>query len=153
MATMSAPCGCHISAMWPPRHLLRCCHVICHVAATSSNATSFATSSSTSVANSSLWVMWQVNPWRSHSSQILGVGLVSMGFTPIYNDLEMSWITLIYDENVSSSRHLICWWGHDTHAYDHDWCIEWSRRSPTRVSKSTRRFKFESSSESRSSAQ
>jgi hypothetical protein len=35
------------------------------------------------------------------------------------------------------------WWGHDTHAYDHDWCMEWSRRSPTRVSKSTRRSKVD----------
>jgi hypothetical protein len=26
-----------------------------------------------------------------------------------------------------------------THAYDHGWCMEWSRRSPTRVSKWNRR--------------
>jgi hypothetical protein len=26
-----------------------------------------------------------------------------------------------------------------THAYDHDWCVEWSRRNPTRVSKPKRR--------------
>jgi hypothetical protein len=30
------------------------------------------------------------------------------------------------------------WWGHDTHAYDHDWCMEWSRTS-SRVSNSKRR--------------
>jgi hypothetical protein len=53
--------GCHISASWLlcQRHAAamsvpRGSHVICHVAATSSN--------------SSLWVMWQVNPWWSLSS-------------------------------------------------------------------------------------
>jgi hypothetical protein len=46
------PCGCHSSATWQPRHL------------PCGNPTmSPATSSSTSAANSSLLVMWQVNPW------------------------------------------------------------------------------------------
>jgi hypothetical protein len=27
-----------------------------------------------------------------------------MGFTPIYDDLGTSWITLIYDENLRTSR-------------------------------------------------
>jgi hypothetical protein len=49
-------------------------------------------------------VTWRVNPWRSLSSQILGFGLGSMGFTPIYDALRMSWITLIYDENLRTSR-------------------------------------------------
>jgi hypothetical protein len=35
------------------------------------------------------------------------------------------------------------WWGHNTHAYDHYWCMEWSRRSPTRVSKSRRRSRVD----------
>jgi hypothetical protein len=55
--------GFHISATWLP------CE--CHVAVTSfamSSATSSSTSSATSLDNSSLRVMWQVNPWRSLSS-------------------------------------------------------------------------------------
>jgi hypothetical protein len=36
---------------------------------------------------------------------------------------------------------VVCWWGHDTHAYDHDLCIEWNRRSLARVSKLKRRHK------------
>jgi hypothetical protein len=48
--------------------------------------------------------MWQVNPWRPHSSQILGFGLGSMGFTPIYDGLRTSWIMLIYDEILRTSR-------------------------------------------------
>jgi hypothetical protein len=52
--------------------------------------------------------MWQVNPWRSLSSQILGFELGSLGFTPIYDGLKMSWITSIHDENVNTSREVIC---------------------------------------------
>jgi hypothetical protein len=40
----------------------------------------------------------------SLSSYILGFGLGSMGFTPIYDGLRTSWITLIYDENLRTSR-------------------------------------------------
>jgi hypothetical protein len=79
----SVPRGSHVSTTWQPRHR--------HVAATSAT-------------NSSLQVTWRVNPWRSLSSQILGFGLGSMGFTPIYNALRTSWITLIYDENLRMSR-------------------------------------------------
>jgi hypothetical protein len=88
---MSATCEYHINDTSAPRGW--------HV-----STSSFATSAATS----SLQVRWLVNPWRSPSSQILGFGLGSMGFTPIYDDLRTSWITLIYDENVSSSRRLIC---------------------------------------------
>jgi hypothetical protein len=49
-------------------------------------------------------VMRQVNPWRSLSSQNLGFGLGSMGFRQIYDGLRTSWITLIYDENLRTSR-------------------------------------------------
>jgi hypothetical protein len=66
-------------ATWLPRHLPT--HCPCH-----------------------LWVMWQVNPWRSLSSQILSFGLGSMGFTPIYDGLRTSWITLIHDKNLRTSR-------------------------------------------------
>jgi hypothetical protein len=52
--------------------------------------------------------MWQVNPWRSLSSPILGFGLGSLGFTPIYDGLKMSCITSIHDENVNTSREVIC---------------------------------------------
>jgi hypothetical protein len=84
------------SATWLPRHLTCDSHVInCHV---------IATSSSMSAANSSLQMTWQVNTWWSLSSQILGFGLGSMGFTPIYDDLRTSWIMLIYDENLRTSR-------------------------------------------------
>ena len=31
------------------------------------------------------------------------------------------------------------WWGHDTHAYDHVWCMVWRGKRPARVSKSIRR--------------
>jgi hypothetical protein len=86
-AATSAPHGCHVSDTFLKHHR----HVICHIIATSS-------------ATSSLQVMWQVNPWRSLSSQILGFGLGSMGFTPIYDDLRTSWITLIYDKNLRTSR-------------------------------------------------
>jgi hypothetical protein len=87
------------SSMQVPRHCPRqvpchrpCrCHVIVHVDAMS-------------LSN----VMCPFNPWRSLSSQILGFGLGSMGFTPIYDYLRTSWIRLIYDENFSSSRRLIC---------------------------------------------
>jgi hypothetical protein len=74
-----------------PRHLPHNHHSICHIIVTSSST-------------SSLQVTWRVNPWRSLSSQILGFGLGSMGFTPIYDALRMSWITLIYDENLRTSR-------------------------------------------------
>jgi hypothetical protein len=87
----SAPHGCHVSDTFLKHHR----HVICHIIATSS-------------ATSSLQVMWQVNPWRSLSSQILGFGLGSMGFTPIYDGLRTSWIMLIYDENLRTSREGIC---------------------------------------------
>jgi hypothetical protein len=70
-------------------------HVICHIIATSSTT-------------SSLQVMWQVNPWRSLSSQILGFGLGSLGFTPIYDSLKMSWIMTIHEETVNTSREVIC---------------------------------------------
>jgi hypothetical protein len=73
VAAMSAPCVRHVSATWSPhqrrvfrtlspRHVLHNHHVICHIIAMSS-------------ATSSLQVMWQVNPWRTLSSQILGFGL------------------------------------------------------------------------------
>jgi hypothetical protein len=109
MAATSAPRGCHVSTTWQPlsptwqpqqrhlaamlalRHLPRARHVS-------------ALSSATSAATSSLYVMWQVNPWRSLLSQILGFGLGSMGFTPVYDGLRTSWITLIYDENLRTSR-------------------------------------------------
>jgi hypothetical protein len=70
-------------------------HVICHIIATPS-------------ATSSLQVMWQVNPWRSLLSQILGFGLGSLGFTTIYDGLKTSWITTIHDETVNTSREVIC---------------------------------------------
>jgi hypothetical protein len=94
----SAPHGCHVSAMWLPRqcHIFKHHrHVICHIIVTSS-------------AKSFLQVMWQVNPWRSLSSQILGFGLGSLGFIPIYDGLKTSWITSIHDENVNTSREVIC---------------------------------------------
>jgi hypothetical protein len=90
------PCGCPVSCHVAPHHLPCSCHVICHVVATSSAATSVSTSSATSssmsAANSSLQVMWRVNPWRSISSQVLGFGLGSLGFTPIYDGVKTSWI-------------------------------------------------------------
>jgi hypothetical protein len=113
VAATWAPRGCHTRATWLPhqRHVAptpapRVCHVsdmflkhrrhvICHIIATSS-------------ATSSLQVMWQLNPWCSLSSQILGFGLGSLGFTPIYDDLKMSWITTIHDETVNTSREVIC---------------------------------------------
>jgi hypothetical protein len=52
-------------------------------------------------------VMRQVNPWRSVSSQNLGFGLGLMGFRQIYDGLRTSWITLIYDENLRTSREWI----------------------------------------------
>jgi hypothetical protein len=84
----------HVIATWHPRHR--------HVAATS------AARGSHVIAKSSLQVMWQVHPWRSLSSQILGFGLGSLGFTPIYDGLKTSWITSIHDENVNMSREVIC---------------------------------------------
>jgi hypothetical protein len=92
------PRVCRGSATWLPRqrHVLKHHrHVICHIIATSS-------------ATSSLQVMWQVNPWRPLSSQILGFGLGSLGFTPIYDCLKMSWITTIHDETINTSREVIC---------------------------------------------
>jgi hypothetical protein len=53
-------------------------------------------------------VRWQLNPWRSTSSPILGFGLGSMGFRQIYDGFRTSWITLIYDENLRTSREGIC---------------------------------------------
>jgi hypothetical protein len=91
VSTASAPHGCHVSDTFLKHHR----HVICHIIATSS-------------ATSSLQVMWQVNPWRSLSSQILGFGLGSLGFTPIYDGLKTSWITTIHDETVNTSREVIC---------------------------------------------
>jgi hypothetical protein len=101
----SAPHGYNVSATWLPRqwHVFKTpspCHlphnhVICHIIAMSS-------------ATSSLQVMWQVNPWRSLSSQILGFGLGSLCFTPIYDSLKTSWITSIHDETVNTSREVIC---------------------------------------------
>jgi hypothetical protein len=103
----------HLAATWQPyEHRVaatpapRCCHVsdtflkhhrrvICHIIVASS-------------AKSSLQVMWQINPWRSLSSQILGFGLGSLGFTSIYDGLKTSWITSIHDENVNTSREVIC---------------------------------------------
>jgi hypothetical protein len=35
-------------------------------------------------------------------------GLGSLGFTPIYDGLKTSWITLIHEENVNTSREVIC---------------------------------------------
>jgi hypothetical protein len=106
------PCGCPVSSHIVPRHLPCGCHVICHVIATSSAATSVSTSSAMSssmwAANSSPQVMWQVNPWRSVSSQILGFGLGSLGFTPIYDGVKTSWIMSIHDGNVNTSREVIC---------------------------------------------
>jgi hypothetical protein len=89
-AATTAPCGCHVSVTWQPRqcHVFKTpSHVICHI-----------------IATLSLRVMWQVNSWRPLSSQILGFGLGSMGFAPIYDGLRTSWITLIYDENLSTPR-------------------------------------------------
>jgi hypothetical protein len=51
-----------------------------------------------------LRVMWQVNTWRSVSSQNLDFELGSMGFRQIYDGLRTSWIMLIYDENLRTSR-------------------------------------------------
>jgi hypothetical protein len=106
VAAMSAPRGFHVSATWlpcqwhvfktpSPRHLPHNRHVICHIITTSS-------------AKSSLQVMWQVNPWRSLSSQILGFGLGSLGFAPIYDGLKTSGITTIHEETVNTSREMIC---------------------------------------------
>jgi hypothetical protein len=135
---ISLPCGSHISAMWQPCHhhviatrshvvaasAPRGCHisdtflkhhrhVICHIIATSS-------------ATSSLQVMWQVNPWRSLSSHILGFGLGLLGFTPIYDGLKTSWITTIHDETVNTSWCSI----HDEMKFRHRCCfmtkIGWS---------------------------
>jgi hypothetical protein len=106
------PRGCHISSTSQPRQrrvvamwrrgyhvsdtfLKHHHHVICHIIATSSS-------------KSSLQVMWQGNPWQSLSSQILGFGPGSLGFTPIYDGLITSGITSIYDENVNTSREVIC---------------------------------------------
>jgi hypothetical protein len=82
--------------------------VVATSSAATSVSTSSATSSSMSAANSSLQVMWQVNPWRSISSQVLSFGLGSLGFTPIYDGVKTSWITSIHDENVNTSREVIC---------------------------------------------
>jgi hypothetical protein len=97
---------CHVaimsSAMWLPCRLPRGCHVVCHMA-----AMSFATWLPRRLPTHCpchLGVMWQVNPWRSLSSQILGFGLGSMGFTPIYDGLRTSWITLTHDKNLRTSR-------------------------------------------------
>jgi hypothetical protein len=92
-AATSAPCCFHVTATSAPHDS--------HLAPVA------ATSSSTLGDNSSLRVMWRVDPWRSPSSQILGFGLGSMGFPAIYDGLRTSWIMLIYDKNVSSSLHLI----------------------------------------------
>jgi hypothetical protein len=102
------PCGCPVGCHIAPHHLLCGCHVVATSSATMSVTTSSATSSSMSASNASLQVMWQVNPWRSLSSQILGFGLGSWGFTPIYDGLKTSWITSIHDENVNTSREVIC---------------------------------------------
>jgi hypothetical protein len=91
VSSAAAPRGCHVSDTFLKHHR----HIICHIIATSS-------------ATSSLQVMWQVNPWRSLSSQILGFGLGSLGFTPIYDCLKMSWITTIHGETVNTSREVIC---------------------------------------------
>jgi hypothetical protein len=90
LSAMWHPHQHHVIATWHPRNR--------HVTATS------APLAATSATNSSLQATWRVNPWRSLSSQILGFGLGSMGFTPIYDDLRTSWITLIYDENLRTSR-------------------------------------------------
>jgi hypothetical protein len=37
-----------------------------------------------------------------------GLWLGSLGFTPIYDGLKTSWITSIHDENVNTSREVIC---------------------------------------------
>jgi hypothetical protein len=135
--------------IWPfgfgPHHLPRGCHVVCHVAAMSS-ATWLPRRLPTHCP-CHLWVMWQVNPWRSLSSQILGFGLGSMGFTPIYDGLRTSWITLIHDENLRTSREgirdaqymtfsnfvidVILWWNFDDPwrkltVIDHEiFCSDW----------------------------
>jgi hypothetical protein len=100
LSAMWHPHQHHFIATWHPRH----CHGTTmsvprqhHVAATSSPSGSH-------VSNQLISTMWRVNPWRSLSSQILGIGLGSMGFTPIYDALRTSWITLIYDENLRTSR-------------------------------------------------
>jgi hypothetical protein len=56
------PCGCPVGCHIAPHHLLCGCHVVATSSATMSVTTSSATSSSMSTANSSLQVMWQVNP-------------------------------------------------------------------------------------------
>jgi hypothetical protein len=91
VAATPAPRGCPVSDTFLKYHH----HVICHIIATSSTT-------------SSLQVMWQVNPWQSLSSQILGFGLGSLGFTPIYDGLKTSWITTIHDETINTSREVIC---------------------------------------------
>jgi hypothetical protein len=108
---MSATCACHVSNTWKPHHR----HVVATVASCGRHIST--SSSATSTATSSLKVTWRVNPWRSRSSQILGFGLGSMGFTPIYDGLRTSWITLIYDKNLSSSQGLI---------YDAQYMTKWN---------------------------
>jgi hypothetical protein len=92
-----APGGCHVSTTRLPRQR----HDI-HVSTTWHQRQRHV------AANSSLQVSWRVNPWRSLSSQILGFGLGSLGFTPIYDSLKTSWIMTIHDETVNTSRVVIC---------------------------------------------
>jgi hypothetical protein len=113
VATKSVTRGWHVSDMWMPRQqhvdttsMTRHRHVVATVASRGRHVS--ASSSATSTATSSLKVTWRVNPWRSRSSQNLGFGLGSMGFTLIYDGLKTSWITSIHDENVNTSQEVIC---------------------------------------------
>jgi hypothetical protein len=94
VASTSSPRGSHVITTWQPRH-----HHVASMSSPSGSHVSNQLISISDVASQSI---------RSLSSQILGFRLGSMSFTPIYDDLRTSWITLIYDENVSSSRRLIC---------------------------------------------
>jgi hypothetical protein len=71
---MSAPRGSHVIAKWQPRQ--QPTHLY-------------------DVASQSMTITFITD---------LGIGLGSMGFTPIYDALRTSWITLIYDENLRTSR-------------------------------------------------
>jgi hypothetical protein len=105
VSVTSAPRGIHVSATWHPRqhHVIATWHP-CHryVAATSVPSGSHVSNqliSKSDVASQSMTITFVTG---------LGFGLGSMGIIPIYDELRTSWIMLIYDENISSSRRLTC---------------------------------------------
>jgi hypothetical protein len=110
------PRGSHVSAMLVAMLAPRQCNVICHVAAMSAPHQHHIIRHASTTSSPHHLTCQQPPHFYKWCGELIHDDHIrhrfwawaGLGFTAIYDDLRTSWITLIYDENVGSSRRLIC---------------------------------------------